>query len=230
MRQVVLNYLHSNHSIIIIHGKLVRPSTWHAGTHSPASPASHEVEDYVVLVQFALNGKPRHQTRRISKGFDHPASCLPRPQRTIRRTIMLIACFTVWWGEKSLVSWAYLNLKAKRWDGCYLLTVGQERDMCLLNPFTDAEIELPHRNTFPNDDWVLNRYGYEFFVMDIVLTSRPLQTSDFMVLNQEHMVLGFLEARGQNLDQVKAASVQVLSRGKLLVQRHAILQRLIVCT
>lgn len=85
--------------------------------------------------------------------------------------------------EKEIVAKISLpKLKGKR---CYeslgwLLAVGQEGDMTLLNPFSDTEIPLPPGTTFPDDDWL--NADPEIFVENFVLSARPSEASDFLVM------------------------------------------------
>ncbi|XP_027182481.1 putative F-box protein At5g55150 [Coffea eugenioides] len=85
--------------------------------------------------------------------------------------------------EKEIV--AKISLPKLKGKKCYeslgwLLAVGQEGDMTLLNPFSDVEIPLPPGTTFPDDDWL--NTDPEIFVEIFVLSARPSETSDFVVM------------------------------------------------
>ncbi|XP_027083611.1 putative F-box protein At5g55150 [Coffea arabica] len=89
--------------------------------------------------------------------------------------------------EKQVVAKVSLpQLKGKK---CYeslgwLLTIGQQGEMSLLNPFSGVEIELPNQNTFPEYD--VYETDPDIFVRKMVLSLRPSREApeddDFVVM------------------------------------------------
>lgn len=63
----------------------------------------------------------------------------------------------------------------------WLLTVGSEGDMSLLNPFLGAlEIQLPHQNTFP--EYEQYETHPHIFVQKMALSARPNEVENFVVM------------------------------------------------
>ncbi|KAI5669408.1 hypothetical protein M9H77_19261 [Catharanthus roseus] len=63
----------------------------------------------------------------------------------------------------------------------WLLVISSQTNMSLMNPFTSMKIELPSQRQFPSHHWVQTNEPYEF-IQKMVLSSRPCQASNFVVM------------------------------------------------